>query len=801
MATASLTVRVLADIDSFSKGMSKAERELMKTGQRMQSLGQKLSLGVTLPFVALGSALAKSAAEDEASVKKLERAFGSSTAAMEGFTKDLMKTVPATDDALRGLTVSTDTLLRSMGLGVPKATAMTQAVTKLAGDLAAFNHVTIDVAQNTLEKALAGQTRGLKEFGIVINEADIKARAYSLGLAKQGDALSHAATAQASWSLILERSKAQQGEAARTIGEASNAMARLRQSADSAADSFGTVFLPVAAKVVDAISRVLKGLADMPQGTKAVIVGIGGIAAVAGPAIFILGSLTEKAILLTRALRVLSGTTALAGLTSVLGTLLPLVAILGAPLAASAFAFHKEGEAARQAAGDLDAYRTALTTLTAEQLKGQLAFERSKLAPLKTQAANIQQRFATEGPSQSLIAEGAKLSPIMAAAEARVTAITARLAEMNKTAADTDDAFAPAVDSLKDIETQARLITESFKQMSEGWAVPGLTTAWAAALDVAYTKLGRIKNALDPIAVQLRSIINDLTEAAAIGMPTNANLPGVQFAKPTAPETPIPKAEAGKVVIGTISLPAPQAAALPQIPQQLSTIRQAMTSGFQQVSVAIGDTLATRLGAMFGGRGVGAQIGGALGGAFGGGIGTVLGKAAAESIGGLLGAGVGSMIPVVGTLIGGALGSAIGGLFGRHKKEVDRSADSMANLAKTVDRVTQSITNIPAFFKVEGYRFDASPIIRTPTSVTPVPTTPPPYGQPPGGRKPDDPPPPILPGDGTLIGGNSFHVAGDIILNGVQNVKELLDELATATMRQAATGSAKSYAFASGGLG
>lgn len=800
-STASLVVRILADIDSFKKGMSGAERELVKTSERMQSIGQKLSLSVTLPFLAMGAAFAKSAAEDEASVKKLEHTFGASAKNMEGFIGNLMKTVPATDDALRQLTSSTDVLLRSMGLGVPKATAMTQALTTLAGDLAAFNHVELGVAQNALEAALAGQTRGLKEFGVIISEADIKQRAYKLGLADTGDELTHAATAQASWSLILERTKQQQGEAARTIGEDANAMARLKQSADSVADSFGAVFLPTAAKVVGAVDNILRSLAALPEGTKGVIVGVGSFVAVIGPAIFIVGGLTEKVILLNRALKTLSGTSGLAGLTSLLGTLAPLAVILGAPLLASAFAFNKEGEAARSAAGDLDAYKAALVTLTAAQLRGQLAFEQSKLGGLQGQAKAIQDRFKAEGPSQELIEAGAKLSPIMAAAEARVAAVKAQIAAMGKAAKDTSDATDGIGDGLKKVEERAQAVLSAFELMKNGLApIPGFAGAVFSALTDVDRAAAKIPNRFDPLRLKLEQIgqtirneiinpLNNLSLADIRGM-------GVQTTP--ADTRPIFAPTPGQIQIGGLTAPAPQAQKQPDLVAPLSNIQRAMQAGFQQVAVAIGDTLATRLATMFGGHGIGAQIGGSLGGAFGGGVGTVLGGVAAASIGGLIGAGVGSVIPVVGTLIGGALGSAIGGLFGSHKKSVDNSASSLDRLAKTVDKVTESITNIPQFFKVQSYRFEAAPTTQAPAPTAP--SNPPQYG----GPKPT-PTDPSIPGtgigispDGGAGGSKSIVVHGDIIVQGVTDLKSLVEKIQQQTLRTAGTGNAGRLSFAGG---
>jgi hypothetical protein len=51
---------------------------------------------------------------------------------------------------------------------------------KLAIDVASFNNVSDDQAINAFTKALTGERESLKSLGIVINETDVKKKAYTL---------------------------------------------------------------------------------------------------------------------------------------------------------------------------------------------------------------------------------------------------------------------------------------------------------------------------------------------------------------------------------------------------------------------------------------------------------------------------------------------------------------------------------------------------------------------------------------------------------------------------------------------
>ncbi len=787
--SSSLVVKISADINDFAKQLNAATREVDRASRKITDIGKTMTLAITAPFVALGAALSKAAADDEASIKKLEHTFGQSASNMEGFIKNLMKTVPETDDALRQLTSSTDVFLRSLGFGVPKAVEMTKAVSTLAGDLAAFNHVSLETAQSALQSGLAGQTRGLKEFLINISETDIKTRAYKMGLAEVGDELSHTATAQAAWALILEKSKVQQGEAARTINDDANALARLRQSADAVADSFGKVFLPIAAKVVGVTSDILRGMDELSPTTKNWVVAIGGIAAAVGPAIVIVGSLTESIFRLSKALTALGTGSALAGLTR-LGSIGVIAGLITLPVLATILAFDKQGEAARRASADLDTYKAALDKLTAAQIRTQLSATQGMIGTLIGQRETNKTAVNAAAPGTNLdqfIQKGNQLQAQIVALQGQADALNAKLKELGLApgGGGGEGGETDLEKSLKHIDERAKLITESIKQMQDGWVqMPKIADAWADALRRVEAIAKRFGDSLDPIAVKARGIAQDLRSAMGLGTP----LPGVPNKLPILPDMPLRNTMIGDVVPQKLDLSPLDS--LPPIPQKLDMLHQALAAGFNQVSIAIGDTLASRLAGQFGGKGTGSAIGAQLGSAFGTGIGGGLFAAGAFGSG-VLATGIAGL--ATGGLAVAALGvgSLIGGLFDHHKKSVDDSANAFDRLNKTIDKVTASITNVPQFFKIEAYRFESAPAFPRPvtggTGTTGSTGTTGPIGTPP----PD-------PNDGHRGGASANIVIHNLNLPSVQNARDFIQQLADLNLRRQATGAAGTFAFSGG---
>ncbi len=281
---------------------------------------------------------------------------------------------------------------------------------------------------------------------------------------------------------------------------------------------------------------------------------------------------------------------------------------------------------------------------------------------------------------------------------------------------------APMVDAMKALEDRARNVTEAMKQMGAGWDVPGITNEWNATLLVVIQRLAGIKNALDPVAVKLRGIANDLTDAIGktltTGMPNVNNIPGVS----------------GGVREGITMNP--QVAALPglsaaneaalryadsqaYVTEKIAYEYQALRSNLEEFGIHLKNAGERAQGAILiladGIQNFAMQLASKLGGtgpnASGGrGIGGLLGSAAGFFLGGPAGA-------VVGNVLGTAAGGLIGGLFDHAKDSTDNAASAMDGLARQVEKVTASITNVPQWFKVQAVRFAAAPVQYAPPFV------------------------------------------------------------------------------------
>ena len=146
MATGSraLTLKLLADIDDFTKNLDKGEKSVSSVGDKIGDFGKKAAVA----FAAAGAAAAafaaqsiKNAVDDEASQRKLELTIEATTKA----TAEQIKGVAATITLIKGLIVVYNALKASaLVAGIAQAFALNPllgvgAVALAAGVLSAAN--------------------------------------------------------------------------------------------------------------------------------------------------------------------------------------------------------------------------------------------------------------------------------------------------------------------------------------------------------------------------------------------------------------------------------------------------------------------------------------------------------------------------------------------------------------------------------------------------------------------------------------------------------------------------------------
>lgn len=286
----SLLISLGLESGSFKSGLTAAEKEFKAatrrfeaTGKSMSDLGQKMSLAVTAPLVALGVQSVRAAMESQDAIAQVNSALksmgdsaGRTSEQLQGLAGGLMKQSLFDDDEiLRKVTANLLTFGNVAGAQFDRAQAA-------AVDLAARLGTDLQSATLMVGKALNDPAKGIA----ALSRAGIQFTAQQQDQIKAMVAAGDAAGAQ---KIMLGELEKQFGGAAKAARDA-NPLAVMQQSWAEFQEKIGGELLKVLPAVTSAITSVLEAFNTLSPGMqKAVIIG-GGLAAAFGPILVVLGS-------------------------------------------------------------------------------------------------------------------------------------------------------------------------------------------------------------------------------------------------------------------------------------------------------------------------------------------------------------------------------------------------------------------------------------------------------------------------------------------------------------------------------
>jgi hypothetical protein len=292
MATlAKLIVKLITDVSSFESGMQASYKKLTKIGDQMTKVGGVITAGVTLPIIAAGAASVKFASDLNDSTDMIKMAFGESQAVVEKWAQSAAINLGLSKSAAEQAAGSFGLFLTNMGVAQNKAADMSTKLVSLAVDLGELKNVDPSTMFDALQSALAGRGGELKRFGIIIDDARIKAKAYEMGIYSGAGAMDDATRATAAYQIILDQTTKYQGFFASQTNDAGASMAKLKALATDVGASFGQLVIPVLVKFMEALIPILQFLNNLPAPVKTFIIVMLGLAAAVGPVLVIAGQL------------------------------------------------------------------------------------------------------------------------------------------------------------------------------------------------------------------------------------------------------------------------------------------------------------------------------------------------------------------------------------------------------------------------------------------------------------------------------------------------------------------------------
>ncbi len=134
-------------------------------------------------------------------------------------------------------------------------------LTTRAADFASVMNLDVNEAASVFQQGLAGETEGLKRFGIDLSDTAVKQFALANGIGSATGELTEQEKVQARYGLLMQSTSKTAGDFANTQDSLANGLRTLKATALETAGSFGTAFLPSLQGVVGELNTLASDMA------------------------------------------------------------------------------------------------------------------------------------------------------------------------------------------------------------------------------------------------------------------------------------------------------------------------------------------------------------------------------------------------------------------------------------------------------------------------------------------------------------------------------------------------------------
>ena len=115
-------------------------------------------------------------------VSKSQVIFGQASDDIRAFAQNAVESMGLSETAAMTATGTFGNLFKTIGMGQQEAANMSKEMTQLAADLGSFHNTTTEDAIGAIGAALRGESEPIRRYGVLLDDATLKAEALSQGL-------------------------------------------------------------------------------------------------------------------------------------------------------------------------------------------------------------------------------------------------------------------------------------------------------------------------------------------------------------------------------------------------------------------------------------------------------------------------------------------------------------------------------------------------------------------------------------------------------------------------------------------
>lgn len=245
-------------------GIKKAQNALSGFKSSVGKLGAVVAGAFSVAAISNFVKSTVNAASDlEETAAAVGEVFGSAAAGLEKIAETAPQALGQTRQQFLDAAKQFGIFGQAAGLASQENAKFSSDLVKLATDLASFNNTSVDDAIMALGAGLRGESEPLRRYGVLLDDATLKARAMEMGIYDGNGALTQQERVLAAQQEIFAQTITQQGDFARTSDGLANSQRILTATFEDMKATVGAALLPAFTALAQAMVPIVNQLAPM----------------------------------------------------------------------------------------------------------------------------------------------------------------------------------------------------------------------------------------------------------------------------------------------------------------------------------------------------------------------------------------------------------------------------------------------------------------------------------------------------------------------------------------------------------
>ena len=256
--------KIRAATKKYNLDLKKTRKGLLDTAHSTRILGgsfavlrSKLLIAsfALATFIRPLSKMIKIAGDANETLNKFNVVFGKYANEMRKWTREFGNSIGYAESTLQAFASTFQDTFVPLGFARNEAAKLSKSLTELAIDVASFsNKMDADVVRD-FQSAMVGNHETVRKYGIIIQEANLKTKAYQMGIAETGEELTNAQKVMARFQLIVEGSADAIGDKEKTMGDYNNQIKTFHEQVKKTGEELGRSLMPLASQMLKLVSH------------------------------------------------------------------------------------------------------------------------------------------------------------------------------------------------------------------------------------------------------------------------------------------------------------------------------------------------------------------------------------------------------------------------------------------------------------------------------------------------------------------------------------------------------------------